>query len=253
MRICRSCCSSTPCKFQAVQVNGCGTKTVQGATVQLLSGTTVISSGTTDANGNVSLGFYTSGSYTISATPPGSTRWWSTTPVTLAVTLSCTTTPTTQVLALAPAAGYSCKCSTCRDPLPDAATLTDANGTITLAWSSGAWYGCYTVPGSASNDSNANFQCITGSGAMAIGYKMTCSFTVIESWTSCNSAAPFNPIPGQCASNQAVDTSTNGFKTFNNSSFCAGCSAGASTNNCNTSYTFTMGNAFLNGTVTVSF
>lgn len=207
------CAGTTPtCNSVGVTIHGCNSLPLPGAEVQLKSGSTVVSSGTTNSSGVVSLAYSTAGSYTVSATGPAGVAWWSTTPATQNLTLSCTGTPGT-TLTLTPATGWLCRCSHCVDPVDNGTTrlptLTDANGSYSLQWSSPdtAWVCCYTIAGVAiwNTTGPPGTFCVAtaGTGTIAVGYALSCinasRWQLNQIWTSCNSASPYHETAGNCS------------------------------------------------------
>lgn len=267
---CRSCCGPTVCNTQPVTVQGCNVKAVQGATVQLKSGTTVVDTQATDGTGSCTLTAATAGTYTISVTPPASSPWWSSTAVTRSVTIACTGTQSTQTMTLNPATGYACRCTGCRDPLDNGTTLfpslTDANGTYAMQWDAGnVWTCCYLLPGQAlfAASGAVGVQCVAsaGTGSVAISYQLGCGgsgvpFQLIQTFTACNPTSPFKALDGNCSNPGHIvpfanQPETGNLKLQTSGSFAA--SVATAPNNCNGSLSFTVTGAYVNGTVAVSF
>src|SRR6185437_15307780 len=90
-----ACCAPVICNHKPVNVKGCFSKNVQGCTVLLKSGSTVVDTQTTDSLGNATLTVPSAGSYTIAATPPAGTSWWNTAPVTTSFSATCSGALTT--------------------------------------------------------------------------------------------------------------------------------------------------------------
>jgi hypothetical protein len=259
-------CPGTPL---TVGVSGCNSLGVVNATVQLLQGVTVISSGTTNSSGQVSLGGYSSGSsYTISVTPPGSSPWWDSTAVTHSFTPSnCNNTSVG--LVLVPATGYSCKCTHCRDPLPDTVTISDSNGTYTATYgswiivggSSGTgWVACYSLAGQNVYNEPGLTCVAAGTGSVPIWYVLQCpggtnKFSVTELWVSCGVFTPlqFEKSANPCSSGGGFTIGGGPDLAAATQSVNVAHATATAPNNCNDSLSFSMTGAAVNGTVAVSF
>jgi hypothetical protein len=221
------------------------------------SGTTATATAIINANETGNRAFFVTpsiGVYTASAVPPAGVSWWNTAPVTVNISVATCATNAAGSVTLLPATGYACTCANCRDPVPSTATLTDANGTITLTFSSGAWRGCYSLSGqTVQNYSVISFieRCQSGTttGSIPINYILNCpavgvGWTLAQLWTTCtySSGTPPGqfPIAGSCPNNNASTANIVG-------------TGGLAPDACNTSSTFAMSGGIVNGTVTVSF
>jgi hypothetical protein len=223
------------------------------------SGTTATATAIINSNETGNRAFFTTpsiGIYTASAVPPAGVSWWNTAPVTVNISVATCATNAAGSVTLLPATGYACTCANCRDPVPSTATLTDANGTITLTFSSGAWRGCYSLSGQTVQNfsivsSLARCQSGTTTGSIPITYHLLCpnvgtGWSLSQMWTTCTYQSGSPPgdfaIAGTC-----TDAPTNALPPTSVSS------GGQAPDACNTSSTFTISGGIVNGTVTVSF
>jgi hypothetical protein len=255
-------CGGTPLTVTVYGCNGLSYP-MPGATVQLLQGVTVVASGTTNGSGQVSLGSYSAGgSYTISVTPPGSSPWWSSTPVTTAFNPS-NCSPVTKNLNLVSATGYHC-CSLCRDPLPATCTVTDSNGTYTATYypAFGNYQVCYLLPGQTIYSGAGGVCTSMGTGDAVVSYQITCpssatgpnanKFGLDEQWGVCDNFNPLTKLAGDCS---CVGDAIGCPVLSRSDGFSVGFFANSATapNNCNGSISFTVTGCLVNGTVAVTF
>lgn len=145
---CKCCKDSGPppaCGQVCVTVRGCSANVGAGYTVQLKSGSTVVSSCTTNSSGQCCLPVYAAGTYNVVVTPPAGKKFSPATVSTGAV--GCTTTNITVNLSVLD--GYQCQGAICclNGPVPTALTLSVPTGTLTLTYDPGttySWSGCHT-------------------------------------------------------------------------------------------------------------
>ncbi len=142
------CCGCSP---TTICVTGCSSSIINGATVTVKSGATVIGTCVTSGSGCCQITIPSGGSYTVVVSATGFTTNTST------HTLSCG--GSTTISLGNPPAGTTC-CGSC--PVPNTLTLTDATGTCTLTHSGGAWTGFYEFS-------------MTGRTTSIIGGVCTCS------------------------------------------------------------------------------
>lgn len=183
--LCNCCSSSTK-----VCVSACSPAVnVSGATVQLLTGTTVVASCTTDSTGCCS--FTQTGSYTLKVIISGTTCYSAT------QTLSGTTIGVN----VSDCSGNLVCCGGYM--IPETLTLTDAVGTLTM-WYYGlesgtlypTWYACRRVTKTACTVTTPNNICTPSapsSQLIDVCYKMQCqdpstpTFTMTRFWSWVNS------------------------------------------------------------------
>lgn len=138
----------------AVRVQGCNAPVPAGLDVEILTGATVVYSGTTDSSGVYSFSG-TAGTYDVRVTDNRTPSRWQTQTFT-SQSLACG--GQTDVFLSSPKSGYHClPGGPCGDPWADTLEDTDPNGTWTLTYASShahsgyaGWYGCATKTSMAS-------------------------------------------------------------------------------------------------------
>ena len=181
-------CTTTIC------VVWCSTVPVYGAGVAILSGSTVVASGTTGSGGCVTLTIPAAGSYTVQVTVSGSVVYSAT------KSLACNGT-TTIGLTTAPVVccgGYA---------IPDSLTLTDAAGSLGFVYLSGSsppsWYGGHAVTQTSCPVTTPGGICVVGapsSGPVRCCYQMTChagsnpTFGLQRAWSWVYESGTLTPI-----------------------------------------------------------
>lgn len=179
----RRCCCGSTCNI-TVNVKGCNSANRQGATVRLKNGATVISTGTTDSSGNVTLnatghaGFLRSIVVDADATVGYAS-------ITTIITVACGGSYSITTVA---DANHVC-CPSCNYPVPKMLYMTDAVGTLAFTYI-GRWLAQRIISGATGNVVAPN--CLFGSTTttdMKIYYEMTCGaggFTLTRTWDIVN-------------------------------------------------------------------
>jgi carboxypeptidase family protein len=178
-----ACCGCGGCDTK-ICVQGTCSANVQGASVAVKSGSTVVASGTTGSDGCVTLTIGSAGTYTVVVSAAGYVT------STTSHYLACG--GTTNIALTKDTIHVTC-CATCPNPLPMTIHISDAAGTWTAAWTGGGWqasnsYG--TSPHKSISPVCApDGNCMTSGGTAdyPYTYNVSCTgtpgvFHVIRSW-----------------------------------------------------------------------
>ena len=190
-----NCCCSSSTK---VCVSACSPAVnVSGATVQILTGTTVVASCTTDSTGCCS--FTQSGSYSVRVIFEGVT----------CTTQTKTLDGTTIAISLDPTACGSDYVCCGGYMIPNTLTLTDAAGSITLSYcatcsgTTPTWTGGHAVTKTSCTVTTPGNICTVAapsSGPVRVCYQLTCNagsspvFTLQRTWSWVNESGTLTPI-----------------------------------------------------------
>jgi hypothetical protein len=164
-------CTTTIC------VNGCGAALGAGDTVNIISGSTTVATGTTGSGGCVTLSIPAAGSYTVQVIDPNfGTKEFT-------ETLTCGGTVTVR-LGATPTNGTCC--DNCI--FPDTLFVTDAIQTTTLTFNGSGWGGCYVINSLMPGFGDCDCTGTSGTSSTLVTYGVACNgpqITVNRGITTC--------------------------------------------------------------------